>query len=51
MNRTVGNESVISKGLNADERVVTDGQLRLTNGSRVEIRTSEAAGAQARQRT
>jgi multidrug efflux system membrane fusion protein len=51
VNRTVGNESVISKGLNADERVVTDGQLRLTNGSRVEIRTSEAAGAQARQRT
>jgi len=51
VNRTVGNESVISKGLNADERVVTDGQLRLTNGSRVEIRTSDAAGAQARQRT
>jgi membrane fusion protein, multidrug efflux system len=51
VSRTVGSESVISKGLNGDERVVTDGQLRLTNGSRVEIRTSDAAGAQARQRT
>jgi multidrug efflux system membrane fusion protein len=47
VNRTVGNESVISKGLNPDERVVTDGQLRLTNGSRIEIRTSATAGAQA----
>ena len=51
VNRTVGNESVISKGLNADERVVTDGQLRLTNGSRVEVRTSDAVGAQVGQRT
>jgi len=45
VSRTVDNESVISKGLNGDERVVTDGQLRLTNGSRVEIRTSNAASA------
>jgi len=51
VNRTVGNESVISKGLNADERVVTDGQLRLTNGSRIEIRTTSLTGAQAEQRT
>jgi membrane fusion protein, multidrug efflux system len=51
VNRTVGNESVISKGLNADERVVTDGQLRLTNGSRVEIRTSATTGTQAERRT
>jgi membrane fusion protein, multidrug efflux system len=51
VNRTVGNESVIAKGLNGDERVVTDGQLRLTNGSRVEVRTSDAVGAQAGQRT
>jgi multidrug efflux system membrane fusion protein len=49
LNRTVGGESVIAKGLNADERVVTDGQLRLTNGSRVEIRTSAATGAVAEQ--
>jgi membrane fusion protein, multidrug efflux system len=51
VNRTVGNESVIAKGLNADERVVTDGQLRLTNGSRVEIRTSAVTGAQAERRS
>src|SRR5215470_2259257 len=51
VDRTVGKESVISKGLNIDERVVTDGQLRLTNGSRVEVRTSSATGTQAEQRT
>ncbi len=51
VNRTVGNESVISKGLNADERVVTDGQLRLTNGSRVEIRTTAVTGAHAERRS
>jgi multidrug efflux system membrane fusion protein len=49
--RTVDNEAVIVKGLNGDERVVTDGQLRLTNGSRVEIRTSGAAGATAERRS
>jgi hypothetical protein len=51
VSRTVGAESVIGKGLNADERVVTDGQLRLTNGSRVEIRANAAAGAIAEQRS
>ena len=51
VSRAVGNESVIAKGLSADERVVTDGQLRLTNGSRVEIRASAAAGAIAEQRS
>ena len=51
VNRTVGNESVIAKGLSADERVVTDGQLRLTNGSRVEIRTSSAVGGGAESRS
>ncbi len=51
VSRTVGNESVIAKGVNADERVVTDGQLRLTNGSRVEIHTSAATGAVAEQRS
>lgn len=38
--RTVDGESVISKGLVAGERVATDGQLRLTNGSKVEIRNA-----------
>ena len=43
--RTIGNETVIAKGLNGDERVVTDGQLRLTNGTRVEVRTSSTLPA------
>ena len=51
VSRTVGSESVIAKGVSADERVVTDGQLRLTNGSRVEIRASAATGALAEQRS
>lgn len=40
VDRTIDNESVIAKGLAEGDRVVIDGQLRLTNGSRVEIRTS-----------
>jgi multidrug efflux system membrane fusion protein len=40
--RTVDGKSVISKGLKEGERVATDGQLRLTNGTRVEIRSAEA---------
>jgi len=51
VSRTINNESVITKGLNGDERVVTDGQLRLTNGSRVEIRTSNTAGTVAESRS
>jgi len=38
--RIVDGMSVIASGLKAGERVVVDGQLRLTNGSRVEIRTT-----------
>jgi multidrug efflux system membrane fusion protein len=38
--RSVDGFSAISKGLSEGERVVIDGQLRLTNGSRVDIRTS-----------
>ena len=37
--RMVGNEAVVEKGLTAGENVVTDGQLRLIPGSRVEIRS------------
>jgi membrane fusion protein, multidrug efflux system len=51
VSRTINNESVIASGLKGDERVVTDGQLRLTNGSRVEIRTSNSAGAVAESRS
>jgi multidrug efflux system membrane fusion protein len=35
---TAGGETVIEKGIRADERVVTDGQLRLVPGTRVEIK-------------
>jgi multidrug efflux system membrane fusion protein len=37
--RSQGEESVISEGLKPGERVVTDGQLRLAPGMRVEIKT------------
>lgn len=37
--RTYGQESIIEKGLQPGERVVTDGQLRLQPGARVEIKT------------
>lgn len=36
--RTIDGVSVISAGLTAGEQVATDGQLRLTDGSKVEIR-------------
>jgi multidrug efflux system membrane fusion protein len=39
---TVGGRVVVQKGLAEGERVVTDGQLRLTPGSKVTIR--EALG-------
>ncbi len=38
--RTHGTYSVIANGLSAGERVVTDGQLRLAPGSKVEIKPS-----------
>lgn len=38
--RTVDGISVIADGLNPGERVATDGQLRLTTGSRVDVRSS-----------
>ncbi|HUZ71907.1 MAG TPA: efflux RND transporter periplasmic adaptor subunit [Stellaceae bacterium] len=37
VSRAIGGESVIAKGLAAGERVVVDGQLRLTTGTRIEI--------------
>jgi multidrug efflux system membrane fusion protein len=44
---TSGSEAVVDAGLDAGDRVVTDGQLRLTPGARVEIKAalrSDAAG-------
>jgi hypothetical protein len=38
----VGEEVVIERGLQAGERVVTEGQLRLAPGSRVEIAATDA---------
>jgi multidrug efflux system membrane fusion protein len=43
--RTMDTETVIQKGLRADEKVVTDGQLRLYPGAKVEIKTSGSAKA------
>jgi multidrug efflux system membrane fusion protein len=39
VSRTYGEESVIMEGLKPGERVVTDGQLRLAPGARVEVKT------------
>ena len=40
--RDTGQVAAIGRGLEIGERVVIDGQLRLTNGTRVEIRTPAA---------
>lgn len=41
VSRTVDGKSVITSGLAAGDRVVIDGQLRLSNGSRVQIRSAD----------
>lgn len=38
VSRSVGQEAIIGRGLEPGERVVTDGQLRLGPGARVEVR-------------
>jgi RND family efflux transporter MFP subunit len=43
--RTAGDLSVISSGLNGGETVVTDGQLLLSNGTRVNPRNAKVAGS------
>jgi multidrug efflux system membrane fusion protein len=43
LGRTLNNETVIQKGINPGENVVTDGQLRLYPGAKVEVRTSNRA--------
>jgi multidrug efflux system membrane fusion protein len=43
--RTQGPLTVVARGLEAGERVVTDGQLRLAPGARVEIRKVEGRTA------
>jgi multidrug efflux system membrane fusion protein len=41
--RSVDNEAVVAAGLAPGERVVTDGQLRLSPGARVDIKTLSQA--------
>jgi multidrug efflux system membrane fusion protein len=41
MNRTQGPLSIVAKGLQPGERVVTDGQLRLAPGAKVEIKQTQ----------
>jgi len=36
--RTIGNEAVIAQGLNPGETVVTDGQMRLAPGTKIQVR-------------
>ncbi|HEY1473892.1 MAG TPA: efflux RND transporter periplasmic adaptor subunit [Pseudolabrys sp.] len=43
--RTVGSLSVIGSGLSGGETVVTDGQLLLSNGTRVNPRAAKVAGS------
>jgi len=42
VDRTVTSKTVIAEGLAAGDHIVVDGQLRLTNGTRVAVQRSEA---------
>ncbi len=42
VNRTLNNESIIEKGLQDGEKVVTDGQLQLVPGAKVEVKSGPA---------
>jgi multidrug efflux system membrane fusion protein len=44
--RTADGEAVLSEGLNGDETVVTDGQLSLRDGRRVDVKTRQAVSQQ-----
>ena len=41
--RRIGGETVIEKGVSAGEKVVTDGQLRLVSGTRVQVKNAALA--------
>ena len=43
LSRTLDGEAVLERGVQAGEKVVTDGQLRLAPGARVEIKQGEGA--------
>jgi multidrug efflux system membrane fusion protein len=44
VDRTQGNETVVANGLQPGEKVVVDGQPRLTAGAKVEVRAAAAPG-------
>lgn len=46
VSRIFGEESVMESGLKAGEKVVTDGQLRLTPGAKVEVKDGQGAAEQ-----
>ena len=43
--RTVNGETVIEKGVEAGETIVTDGQVQLVSGARIEIKNASAGSA------
>ncbi len=47
LGRTVGDRVIVDSGLEAGERVVTDGQSRLTEGATVQIKSGMAAAGNA----
>jgi membrane fusion protein, multidrug efflux system len=51
IDRAVDNMTVIAEGLAAGERVVVDGQLRLSNGSRVSVQRPDGAAPPGAQNT
>jgi len=42
--RTQGNDTIVTSGLEAGEKVVTDGQARLVAGAKVEVRGPGGGG-------
>jgi membrane fusion protein, multidrug efflux system len=47
VDRRIGDEIVLTKGVSAGETVVTDGHLRLVSGVRVQVKKAPAAAGQA----
>jgi multidrug efflux system membrane fusion protein len=45
LDRTIGDEAVIASGLGAGETVITDGQLRVTPGAKVQIATTSSGNS------
>jgi multidrug efflux system membrane fusion protein len=46
ISRTYGNNAIIEKGLKAGEKVVTDGQLRIVPGAKVQIKANTEPASQ-----